>query len=531
MTDVVVLGTGAAGLTAAVAAHDAGARVRVYEKGDRVGGTTAISGGAVWVPANHRQAEAGVEDSVADGVRYLMSLSHGLIDEALVRVLVETGPRVIRELEARTPLRFRVVAGFPDYQSEHPGGMPGGGRSLEAELFSFVELGAWRDRVLTPPRLVHLALHETPMGGGTGQIDADTLAERQQHDLRGIGQALVGGLLKGCLDRGLEPRTGRRAVRLLTVDGRVGGVRFEDGEEVEADAVVLATGGFEWDADAVRSFLRGPMTDPTGAPTNTGDGLRMAMRAGASLGNMREAWWVPVMRVPDEAGGTRPLLVLRERTLPRSILVNRRGRRFVDEAANYNALGGAFHVFEAATFDYVNIPAWLVFDHTFLQRYGCGPEPPTDSAPAWVATAPTLRGLAGAIGVDPEGLERTVERFNSDVAAGRDTEFARGDIAHDLWAGDRSLEGRARTLGPLDTPPFHAVELRSGCLGTNGGARTDAAARVLDLDGRPIPGLHAAGNAMASVTGMTYGGAGGTLGPAITWGWIAGESAAGRGAG
>ncbi len=421
MADVVVLGTGAAGLVAAIAAHEAGASVALVEKAEVVGGTTALSGGAVWVPGNHRQADAGIVDSVEDGFRYLMSLAHGLVDEELVRTLVETGPRAIAWLEEATPLRFRVVVGFPDYQSEHPGALPGGGRSLEAELFPFTELGAWAGRVALPARLVNLALHETPTGGGSGVVDPDVLEGRRARDERGIGQALVGGLLRACLDRGIEPALGRRASRLDVRDGRVMGVRFDDGTYLEARrAVVVATGGFEYDAALVRSFLRGPMTAPTGLETNTGDGLRMLMRLGVSLGNMREAWWVPVMRVPADDGSTRAQLVLRERTLPRSIMVNRRGRRFVDEAANYNALGSAFHAFEAATFDYVNLPAWLVFDDEYLSRYGCGPAPPGAPAPGWLTSAGSLRELAAAIGADPGGLEETVRRFNGDVEGGQD---------------------------------------------------------------------------------------------------------------
>jgi succinate dehydrogenase/fumarate reductase flavoprotein subunit len=528
--DVVVLGSGAAGLTAAIAAHDAGARVVVVEKGDVVGGTTALSGGAVWVPGNHRQAEAGIVDRIEDGFRYLMSLSHGLVEERLVRTLVETGPRVIERLEQVTPLRFRVVPGFPDYQSEHPGSMPGGGRSLEAELFPFVDLGQWADRVARPARLLDLYLHETPTGGGSGIVPDDVRAVRAERDERGIGQALVGGLLRACLDRGIEPRLGTAARRLVVEKGGVAGAELEGGEVVRASrAVVLATGGFEFDPDLVRSFLRGPMLHPPGIETNTGDGLRMAMRVGASLGNMREAWWVPVMRVPADDGSVRSQLVLRERTLPRSVMVNRRGERFTDEAANYNALGSAFHAFEPTTFDYPNIPAWLVVDSEYLRRYGLGPLPPGGDTPAWITSRSTLRELAQAIGIDPDGLQRTIAAFNADVAGGQDTRFRRGESAHDRWAGDRSLDERARTLGQLDTPPFHGIEIHSSCLGTNGGPRTDEHARVLDVDGEVVEGLYAAGNVMAGVTGMTYGGAGGTLGPAVTFGWIAGEHAA-RGA-
>ena len=290
--------------------------------------------------------------------------------------------------------------------------------------------------------------------------------------------------------------------------------------------VVLATGGFERDAELVRSFLRGPMTAPTGAESNSGDGLRIAMRHGAALGNMREAWWVPVMYAPDGRSQAGPLLVNRERTLPRSIMVNRAGARFVNEAANYNALGGAFHVFDAGRFDYPNLPCWLVFDHEYLRRYGVGLQPPTDAAPDWVTSAPSLGALATTLGIDADGLVATVRGFNADARAGRDRAFGRGDSAYDLWAGDRTQEGLARTLGPLEQPLFHAVRIHPGCLGTNGGPRTDPHGQVLDVDGAPITGLYAAGNVMAGATGMAYGGAGGTLGPAIVFGYRAGRATA-----
>lgn len=528
--DVIVLGSGAAGLVAALAASDAGADVQVYEKASHIGGTTAVSGGMVWIPANPHQAQLGVKDTVEDGIRYLMSLSHGLLDEEMVRTLVEAGPGVVSWLERSTPLRLQVIEGYPDYQPEHPGGLPGGGRSLECPLFSFAELGEWASAVLKPARAVNVMLHELPMGGGSGLVAEETLQARRARDQRGIGQGIIGALLAGCLQRSIEPVRNARALELLTENGRVCGVRMQiEGAAVQVRArrgVVLATGGFERDPELVRSFLRGPMTAPTGAESNTGDGLKMAMRLGAALGNMREAWWVPVMHVPDPDHGTRSLLVNRERTLPRSILVNRAGRRFVNEASNYNALGGAFHTFDAASFDYPNVPCWLIFDHEYLQRYGVGESSPSDQPPEWVLSAGTLAELADMIGVEVGGLLETVASFNEDVAAGRDQAFGRGESAYDHWAGDRSQQGTRRTLGPLEEAPFHAIEIHPGCLGTSGGPRTDAKARVLDVDGAVIEGLFAAGNVMAGPTGMAYGGAGGTLGPAIVFGYIAGTQSA-----
>jgi 3-oxosteroid 1-dehydrogenase len=526
MADVVVLGTGASGLVAALAAADAGAEVALYEKSDLIGGTTALSSGVVWLPVT------GQAPSREEALKYLASLSHGLILPDLAETFVDTGPELLDWLDERTPLKLRPVPGFPDYHPEHPGGKAQGGRSLEPELFSFHELGEFADRLVGVTRARYVA--ETPTGGGTGFIPAEVEQDRAARRIEGVGRALVGALLKGCLDRGVVPVTGKRAVALRRDGGRVSGVDLVGPHgPVHAEArrgVVLATGGFEWDAELVRDFLRGPMRYPAGVPSNTGDGLRMAMRIGASLGNMREAWWVPVVVLPGQSnhGEQAVQLVLRERTLPRSIMVNRYGRRFTNETANYNALGGAFHQFDAARFDYVNQPAWLVFDQGLVDRYGGFGTAPGAAMPDWVTVAPALADLAARLGLPTGALEQTVDRFNRDAAAGDDTEFGRGRSAYDGWFGDQTHYPKpAATLGPLDEPPFYAVEIHSSCLGTKGGPRTDRDGAVLDVDGAVIAGLFAAGNAMAGPTGMVYGGAGGTLGPALVFGYRAGRAAAG----
>ncbi|MDT9591704.1 FAD-dependent oxidoreductase [Nocardioides zeae] len=529
--DVVVLGTGAAGLTAALAAADAGARVALVEKADRVGGTTALSSAVVWLPDNVHGRSAGVADSREDALAYLAALSHGMILPELAETFVDSVADLVDWLETATPLRLQLVAGFPDYHPEHPGGKAGGGRSLEPALFSYASIPGWADRVVGTPRRMNVS--DTPTGGGTGVIAPDELTRREAADLEGLGRALVGSLLAGCLDRGVEPRTGWRATRLLTADDRVVGVELVDAagtvRRLGARSVVLATGGFEYDADLVRDFLRGPMVSPAGVPTNTGDGLRMAMRVGARLGNMREAWWVPVVELPGERadGGNNVFLILRERTLPRSIVVNDQGLRFTNEAANYNALGGAFHQFDPTEFRYVNQPAYLVFDHGFVQRYGCFGNAPGAPAPDFCHRAADLAGLAELIDVPAAALEATVTRWNGLVAGGHDDDFGRGDSAYDGWCGDRSAyPGRGATLGPLDEGPYYAVPLLSSTLGTKGGPRTDPDGAVLDVDDRVVPGLFAAGNVMAGPTGMVYGGAGGTLGPAMVFGMRAGRAAA-----
>ncbi|HEU4332655.1 MAG TPA: FAD-dependent oxidoreductase, partial [Lapillicoccus sp.] len=395
--DVVVIGTGAAGLVAALAAADSGASVTLIEKADQVGGTTALSSGVAWIPATSVAAAAGAVDSREAGLAYLNSLSHGMIRPEMAQAFVESGDEVVEWLRTRTPLTLRLVPGFPDYHPEHPGGMPRGGRSLEPELISMDRLGGWGDRMVGTPRPMRVT--ETPVGGGTGVLPLEIETDRRASHVEGLGRALVAALLRGCLDHGVVPRTGVRALRLLTNDGRVTGVEVEtpDGrEEISGGSVVLATGGFEYDAELVRAFLRGPMREPAGVPSNTGDGLRMAMRLGAALGAMREAWWVPVVRLPGERadGGSNVQLVLRERTLPRSIVVNRSGRRFTNEAANYNALGGAFHTFDPGSFDYVNQPCWLLFDQGFVDAYGGFGTAPGGPAPEWLMAADSLADLA-----------------------------------------------------------------------------------------------------------------------------------------
>jgi succinate dehydrogenase/fumarate reductase flavoprotein subunit len=535
--DVVVLGSGAAGLTAALTAAEEGATVEMFEKAELIGGTTAWSGGHVWIPCNQHMGEVGASDSREDALAYIMSLSHGMIDERLAEAYVDAAPAMVRYLEERTPpVEFYAVAGIPDYHPEFPGGKPGGGRTIECPIFPFRELGEWENRVTPSPYFNgHITMSETPLGRARPEPPSqEELARRAAANERGCGQALVGRLLKALLDRGVEPRTSCRARELVLEDGAVAGVRVDGADgplEARARAgVVLAVGGFEWSRELVRAFLRGPMTHPVSMPTCEGDGLRMAMKAGAMLGNMREAWWIPAAVVPETDNWLGLQLMSGPRCLPRSIMVNKEGRRFTNESANYNAFGAAFHVLDVARFEWANLPCWMILDQGYVDRFGFGGRfgvPGT--AAEWAISAPTLAELAAKLGIPAGNLEATVERWNANVAAGGDPDFHRGESAHDLWWGDPNNKGRIEAaLGPIETGPFYAAEIKSGTLGTKGGPVTDPHARVVDIDGDVIPGLYAAGNTMASAFGMTYGGPGGTLGPAMTFGWLAGRHAAAR---
>ncbi len=522
--DVVVLGTGGAGFTAALTAAVHGASVALYEKSDTVGGTTAVSGGIAWIPAHDRAPGLTVEAAMD----YLRAQSFGAMDDALVSTFVRTGQEMVEFVEAHSDVRFEVATGFPDYKPELPGGRPSGGRSLSPLPYDISRVGSWQDRITAfPADYSNVGFDAETRARLHADIEATAAG-----DICVAGTALIAGLLRGVLDAGITPQTGCRGVGLLADAEGIAGVRVEsDGLTRRVRArrgVILANGGFEWDASLVEAFLRGPMRGAVSPPNNTGDALRMAMAHGADLANMGEAWWVPIVRIPGDtiAGEQRSRSVRLERTRPRSIIVNRAGRRFVNEACDYNSMAGAFHYLEPRG-GYVNDPAWIVFDAGHLRRYGFLGVAPDGTAPDWFLQSPDLAALATKTGIDAEGLTQTVAAWNRDVAAGADPEFGRGSSAYDgYWGDDQASTVAGRTLGPIDTAPFYAVPLSVGAMGTKGGPRTDSDGRVLHVTGHRIPGLFAAGNAMAGVTGRAYGGAGGTIGPAMVFGFRAGRAAA-----
>ncbi len=540
--DVAVLGTGAAALTAAIAAHEEGARVAVFEKSDLVGGTTAWSGGQIWIPNNPQMQALGKPDSREDALAYLMSMSHDLIARDMAEVFVDTGPAMVEWIEAHTPVKFVCVPDFPDYHPEQPGGKQGGGRTLECPPYPFGELGAWRDRVTRSPfwQNSHIMVGETTLCQAVPtEIEPAVMERRVRNDERGLGQALAARLLRGCLDRGIEPHTGHRGVELVMERGAVAGVVLETPhgrKTVRAANVIMGTGGIDHDKALCTAFLRGPLDHSVAVPTNTGDALRMAMKVGAMLGNMREAWWMPVVEVPTTSKGLQ--LFTAERTLPGTIMFNKAGRRFTNEAANYNAFGAAFHEQDTNSCQYANRPAWILFTQSFYEKYGFAGGYSTGisgarTPPDWIdAKSDTLRGLALQLGVPPDALEATVRRWNAHVDAGHDPDFHRGRSWYDRWWGDPHCKGKVEaTLGRIDAGPYYAHEVKNGAIGTKGGPRTDTTARVLDVDLNVIPGLYAVGNTMASPMGMTYGGGGGTLGPGMVFGWLAGRDAGARAAG
>jgi succinate dehydrogenase/fumarate reductase flavoprotein subunit len=534
-TDVLALGTGAAGMTAALAAHGAGASVMLLEKSRLVGGTTAVSGGVVWVPNNHHLGEVGIEDSRAEALAYVKRLTDGRTDAALVERFVDSAPAMVEWIEAQTALRFQALARYPDYHPEFPGGKPGG-RSLDPGLFDANDLGPWKKSLRRSPvfGMTAMTVAEATDWGVFSKplkLPFKLLGERYGKGLVCYGGALAGQLLKALLDRKLEPRLEHVARDLVVEEGRVTGVRVEhQGQELFVRArrgVVLASGGFEWNRALAAQFLGGVLTHPNSPPGNEGDGLKMAMAVGADLANMSEAWWCPSLVIPGEEYDGKPLHRgdFATRSLPHTIIVNKRGRRFVNEAQNYNDLMKAFFAFEPNAYERPNLPAWLVFDHAYLESYALMTVMPGQPAPEWLTRADTLDELARIVGIDARGLGQTVDRFNGLAVEGVDPDFARGESLYDRFYGDPDHRPNAN-LGTITKKPFYALEVHPGAIGTKGGARVNVDAQVLRVDGAPIPGLYAAGNVMAGVTGAGYPGAGSTIAAAMTFGYLAGRHAA-----
>ena len=339
-----------------------------------------------------------------------------------------------------------------------------------------------------------------------------------------LGEALVGGLRKGLIDSGVPLFLSHRAVRLLLDGRRVSGIEVQTnrGRKLVRTrlGVILAAGGFDWNHRMKKMYLSVPSENSAGCTTNTGDGVTMGMRAGASTSLMDEAWWFTLILKPGEKRGW---LVTSERTLPGSIMVNSNGNRFANEAMNYVDLTRAMLTPDPTSYSFENVPAYLIFDSAYLSKYPVAGEK-RGSAARWFGRGDTLAGLATKLGIDSQNLVATVAEFNRNAESGMDPTYHRGESIYDRHWGDPSA--RHPTLEPLAKPPFYGVRILAGDLGTKGGLATDSVGRVLDADGKAIPGLYAVGNNAASVMGPGYAGSGATLGPCVTFGYLGGVNCA-----
>jgi len=545
---VVVAGSGAAGLVAALAAAAAGADVLVLERSDLLGGTTALGGGRVWVPANHcHENPAGAADSAEAARAYLDGLFPARYAH-LTEAFLANGPAMARFVAANTRHRFAACPDYPDYHPERPGAAAGG-RCLDmlpADLSAMVPLAR---QVRVPPGYLPMTHAEWERWRYPSRFDRELLSIRLAAGIRTNGVALAASLVDGVIRAGGRIERGARLVDVLTRpgDGGTGAgesvthaviERTVEGyvtDRLPASAVILGCGGFDWDQGLRDAWHPAAQRATGAAPGNDGDALRIAGRLGAATDNLGECWWMPMMAVPGETvdGVPYPRSLIRERALPRQVLVNAAGRRFVDEAAPYNEVGKAMHRCDARGCP--NDPAYLVFDAGFARKYTLpgfrdAPGFQDGKVPGWMPRAGSLAGLAEIIGVDPGGLTATVARWNEACAGGTDPDFGRGGNVYDRYGGDPDVAG-APNLGPLTDPPFYAVRVLAGTIGTKGGPVTDATATVLTAAGVPITGLYAAGNAAAFWTGDAYPAPGATLGIAMTMAYIAGRHAAGLSSG
>ncbi|WP_188540626.1 FAD-dependent oxidoreductase [Kocuria dechangensis] len=527
--DVVVVGSGAGALTAAATAARSGRSVIVLEKAGLLGGTSAVSGGMLWVAANHHAREAGLEDSLEAAHQYVRAVARGRGRDELVDAALEHGDAMLRFVEEECGVRFIFLDNFPDYRQDLPGAVDGG-RTIEPHLFNAQEaLGALREHVRTDGRLP-FTMQEYEEWGAFTKFPWDRLQERDAAGMVAKGQALVSMLLASCLRDGVTLAVQARVTRLLTEGERVTGVELESGETVAAGAgVVVATGGFEWDRKLADSMLASRLHTMCSPPSNTGDGLKMVQRLGGQTRGTREAWWAPMSVTGDTRDGQAIGTLLRfERQGPGSIMINRHGRRFANESQNYNDLARCLQSWDSANNQTLNTPAHVVFDQGYLERYGILAHRAGMPTPEYLVQGETLEELAEKIGVPAGNLAATVGRFNEFAAKGEDPDFGRGESAYDRYWGDEACPWPNPSLGPLEKGPFYALEVVNGAFGTNGGIATDGRGRVLDVDDRPIPGLFAAGNATESAFAAGYPGAGATLGPIMTMGYLAGCTVADR---
>jgi 3-oxosteroid 1-dehydrogenase len=552
--DVLVVGSGAAGLVASLTADAHGLSTLVVEKSDKIGGASSYSGGGLWIPDNPVIKAAGVRDSFEEALTYMETVIEDVgpaSSRARKVAFLRRGPEMVAFLQK---LGFEWVAGlgYSDYYPDRPGGKAEG-RGIEGKVFDVKRLGEWRQHLLLNPFNPPIPLYTNEVGrfALVAKTRSGFLTAARAIGIRMIGRrllgqvpmtngrSLIGQLLLLNLQRNLPIWRESPLSELIVEDGAVvGAVIRHEGRDVRVRAtrgVLLAAGGFARNRQMRERYQPAPAsTEWTSVPPgDDGDAVRAGIDVGAATALMDDAWWGPTL--VDPATGT-PAFILWERSFPHSIIVDASGRRFMNESESYVDAG--HHQYERNE-QVRAIPAWLIVDARHRRRYPMATLPPgltprSALKSGFLTKAATLEELAGKIGVDAAGLASTVERFNEMARDGVDEEFGRGRTAYDRVYGDPSVHPNPN-LGTLEQAPFYAVRVWPGDLGTKGGLLTDEHGRVVRDDAAPIPGLYAAGNTTASVMGRTYPGPGSTIGPATTFAYIAVrhlavETARGRGA-
>jgi succinate dehydrogenase/fumarate reductase flavoprotein subunit len=547
--DVIVLGAGAGGMAAAIVAANEGLETLVIEKSGYVGGTTALSGGMVWIPNNSAIEEAGLDDTPEQAQAYLDAIVGQDMGYDLRRKFLSAAPEAVDYFDRHSDVKLVPLSFYPDYYPDEPGATLGG-RVMEPLAFDARDLGE-SFNILRPP------LPEFTLFGGMMvarpdiahfrrmfraptsalrvlRLVASYAAQRIRHH-RGtdlvLGNALAGRLLKSLLTLAVPIRLDTKVLRLTQIAGRVSGVEIESGNDrVEIEArrgVILATGGFSHNAELRGRYLPPEAADNSAAAEgNTGDGVTLALSVGASVpdDNLSNAFWAPLSRFTraDGSAGVYPHTVT-DRGKPGMLAVDHAGKRFTNESNSY-------HDFVEAMFRHHNqnaaIPCFLICDKRSMWQYGLGAIKPMTLRlrpyleSGYLMTAENLTDLADLLGVDGENLAQTIATYNADAAVGQDSAFGRGSNAYHKYVGDPENTPNP-CMRPVTTPPYYAVKLYPGDLGTAAGAQTGKNGEVLDAAGTPIAGLYACGNDMNSVMAGAYPGPGITLGPALVFGYLA----------
>ncbi|MBP9218625.1 MAG: FAD-binding protein [Sterolibacterium sp.] len=542
--DVIVVGSGAGALLTAARAHDLGMSVLVVEKSDKYGGTSAVSGGAVWIPNNSKMR---IKDSFDEAMTYLKAATRGRVDEDRLYAYLESAPQMVEYINGNMTMQYFPCHRYPDYYQHLPGSRPGG-RTMEPKLFDASLLGeefanlrlAYKGTLLMSKASMtatdaHKMISKQPgwmfqviRTLGRYYLDLPQRLKSRNDRMRGLGNAMIAGLRHALLVRKVPLWLNAPFESLVTEGGRVTGIVIKrDGQSLTLTAnkgVVLAAGGFERNQEMRDKYLPKPTNAAWSAtpPHNTGDTIRAAQAIGARTELMDWAWWVPSIHVPGEDAQNG---LFAERNLPGCIVVNGQGQRFINEASPYLEFGAAMYADHAKTG--AAVPAWLIFDAKFRFNYPMGPLMPGQIMPdraSWLNKvywkADTLDALAQQIGVDAAGLKQSVERNNRYAQSGKDLEFDKGGTVFDRYYGDCNVKPNP-CLAPILKAPFYAMRVDAGDIGTKGGLLTDRDGRVLDQNKQVIEGLFCIGNNSSSVMGTAYPGAGGTLGPAMTFGFRA----------
>jgi 3-oxosteroid 1-dehydrogenase len=548
--DVLVIGAGAGGMAAALAAKKLGLDVLVVEKGKYFGGTTALSGGAMWAPGAAAMTRRGHLPDPEGVLKYLKQITEGLVSDERLRAYVAGAPAMLDELESSSPwLNFVWKPGYSDYYPDIEGASAEGA-TIAVEPIDLRKLGDLESQLMPPlalaPKGVWLAPSDvrdfyTVRQSVKGKLVLVKLAWRMLRArltcerVVAIGQALVARLRLAMRDAEIPLWLNSPMTSLIHHEGRVLGAEIgRDGKPVIIRArggVILATGGFDHNLPMRREFQPTITQDwSMGNRYAEGDGIRAAADVNVACDLMDEAWWFPAIEWPDG----RLQFMLNERMIPGQFIVNGAGKRYVNEASPYTDFGHAMIAGEQTGVQH--IPSWLVIDSRSWRKYvfaGHLPLPKIPFCPvptgfkvpkAWLESgvvheAATWEELAGKIGVPADSLVRTAKRFNEQARVHVDQDFHRGESAYDNYYGDPTLKNP--NLAPLDKPPFYAFRIVPGDLGTNGGILTDEAGRALTKDGSVVEGLYATGNTAASVMGRSYAGAGATIGPSMVFGYLA----------